>query len=165
MPFDAEAFDYTTVDPLTLTEPRQRLEYMRDFLRGLPPERFDMGSSDAPKDARDCGTPACIAGWSIAVFERPYAPFATMGAELFDVPDTVAHRLFFPCGGSRGWLLSVSGHATPSRRRHRPPAEDRRGRLERSGVTLTPARIALAVLIANEIRGLIVVAAILGGFL
>lgn len=32
-------------------------------------------------------------------------------------------------------------------------------------MTLTPARIALAVLIANEIRGLIVVAAILGGFL
>lgn len=76
MPFDAATF---TVDPLALTTPRERLEYLRDFLRGLPAARFNMGNFSETVDGYDtdlsayevrhnCGTTACIAGWAEALF-------------------------------------------------------------------------------------------------
>jgi hypothetical protein len=68
MPYDATDFQIVpaTVDPLTLTTPRERLEYLRDFLRVLPPERFDM--SEARVVDRGCGTVACIGGWAKVLF-------------------------------------------------------------------------------------------------
>lgn len=76
MAFDAATF---TVDPLQLTTPRARLEYLRDFLRALPIERFDMTywaceAETATPVARkvlqhDCGTVACIGGWTMALFQ------------------------------------------------------------------------------------------------
>lgn len=67
MAFDAQAF---TVDPLQLTTPRARLEYLRDFLLRLPEDRFDMKDPGDEEDAvtRTCGSPACIGGWARAVF-------------------------------------------------------------------------------------------------
>lgn len=93
MAFDAATYQ---IDPLTLTEPRARLEYLRDFLRGLPAERFHIGSVARPLDREDCGTPACIAGWSMAIWQRPYSVFGRVGAELFGLGADDAHLLFFP---------------------------------------------------------------------
>lgn len=76
MPFDAEYATHLTRDPLTITEPRERLEYLRDFLRKLPAERFDLsiyagrgGEEDFSVDVEgDCGTAACICGWAVTKF-------------------------------------------------------------------------------------------------
>jgi hypothetical protein len=46
MAYDAEHFIATVTKPIdyrAITEPRERLVALSAFLRGLPPERFDMG--------------------------------------------------------------------------------------------------------------------------
>ncbi len=82
MPYDATNFVVTDVpapvrDPKSITDPRERVAYLRDFLRTLPPERFDMRTFGR-RGVRDtqhmqngvrvssdtCGTAACIAGWA-----------------------------------------------------------------------------------------------------
>lgn len=96
MAFDATTFE---VDPQSLTTPRERLEYLRDFLRRLPAERFDMTLPGAIADASVgyCGTPACIAGWSAALFRRAWRhPLEETGIALFGLPEAVAHGLFYP---------------------------------------------------------------------
>lgn len=113
------AFDAAThqVDPLSLTTPRERLEYLRDFLRELPAERFDMGDwytvngvgrslsalrKTAGDIVHDCGTAACIAGWAAAIFApdtRSYAVFAAERALGLD--DVTAAALFVPDGFAR----------------------------------------------------------------
>lgn len=74
MPFDGATFE---IDPLTLSTPRERLEYLAGFLRGLPEARFYMPNyvSDAHRNPADdtsalrqCGTAACIAGWAAFLF-------------------------------------------------------------------------------------------------
>lgn len=66
-------------DPKSLTEPRERLEYLRDFLREkVDPAKFDMQNFSADPSDGDfcsasqvrtgCGTTACIAGWCQALF-------------------------------------------------------------------------------------------------
>lgn len=113
MPFDAADFK---VDPLTITEPKARLEYLRDFLRTLPEERFDILSfADAPgwpeycddpisaADVRnDCGTTACIAGWAEALFTE-VEDIGGNAEELLGLGEPVANKLFhgFPRGNIR----------------------------------------------------------------
>lgn len=67
MPFDATDFE---IDPRTLTTPRARVEYLRDFLRRLPEEQFDMCKASQRGDGRlgYCQSPACIGGWAVAIF-------------------------------------------------------------------------------------------------
>lgn len=88
-------------DPKSLKTPRERLVFLRDFLRELPPERFDMGDSGDSEDAGtgSCGSPACIGGWSRALFGNPGAPWdciATIGASVLDLRRDVAWALFYP---------------------------------------------------------------------
>lgn len=81
MPYDAENFSTVRlldVDPKTITDPKERLMYLRDFLRQLPPDRFDMNRFayagegvdyiSAERVRTDCGTTACVAGWCVALF-------------------------------------------------------------------------------------------------
>lgn len=90
-------------DPKSLTKPRERLEYLRDFLRELPAERFDMTDSGTIEDAGtgDCGSPACIGGWSRALFGNPgyqYDSIARVGATVLGIGQTKATMLFYPSG-------------------------------------------------------------------
>lgn len=97
MPFDAEAFDYTTVDPLTLTEPRQRLEFMRDFLRTLPARLFDMSEPVvcATEDGR--GSPGCVGGWLVEKFQQPKGQdIRNVGVALLGLTWDQASDLMFP---------------------------------------------------------------------
>lgn len=80
-------------DPKSLTEPRERLEYLRDFLRELPPERFDMAIVE---EHRECGTVACIAGWRDHLFgDCDVFPPTANHAELF-MPRGWCDRSFAP---------------------------------------------------------------------
>lgn len=98
MPYDAENFSTVRlldVDPKTITDPKERLMYLRDFLRELPPERFSIWE---PRPSV-CGSPACILGWARTLFfpEGHYVPREVaesalrltpeMGADLFWMGD------------------------------------------------------------------------------
>lgn len=104
MPFDATEY---TVDPLLITEPRARLMYLRDFLRALPPERFDIadwfsrdGKGSLPSDraaqelTEPCGTAACIAGWTVAIFAPRHR--GSPGGEAARLLGLEDDCLFFP---------------------------------------------------------------------
>lgn len=117
MAYDAEFSRHLTVDPLSITEPRERLLYLRDFLRNLPPERFNMRSwwsavtggglklyGTRPEEfTAECGTAACVAGWTVSVF-RPRSPLNEFrGDWVEDVAGLIlglssdeADKLFFP---------------------------------------------------------------------
>lgn len=61
MAYDATDFVVTEVpapvrDPKSITDPRERVAYLRDFLRELPPKKFNMADWH-------CGSAACIGGW------------------------------------------------------------------------------------------------------
>jgi hypothetical protein len=91
------------------TSPRDRLVILRDFLAGLPDERFDM--SRWARDARDngvapdtllhnCGTAGCIVGWACALFATRaeldgYDAF-WLAAEKLGLRPSVADKLFEP---------------------------------------------------------------------
>lgn len=82
MAYDATDFVVTEVqapvrDPKTITDPRERVAYLRDFLRELPPEKFAMqtyaqnAAGDEIETAQEfhaCGTAACICGWAMVNF-------------------------------------------------------------------------------------------------
>lgn len=120
MAYDATDFVVTETpapvvrDPRSITDPRERVAYLRDFLRELPPERFDMaslyskhgrdtymhGNGEAISYVKGCGTAACIAGWTIAVFApkvrvREGAPIAE---DLLGLTDLQGNDLFLPSG-------------------------------------------------------------------
>lgn len=124
MAFDAATYE---IDPLTLTTPRARLEYLRDFLRRLPRERFYIGNyvstvlDDIKISAADtavlhqCGTAACIAGWAAHLFS-PESVNAVCGSEQDDwgeahyfaagalgLTDEEACQLFVPLDSATPW--------------------------------------------------------------
>jgi hypothetical protein len=94
----------TKPDPATITDPRERLIYLRDHLANLPdPSRFSMESYFGIRDEYDeiidrgpahiddystrtcgemlegdCGTTACIAGYALFLF-TPNVPWGGMG--------------------------------------------------------------------------------------
>lgn len=72
MAYDATDFTATVRmldrDPKSLTEPRERLEYLRDFLRELPSHKFTMQSWGHNLTKEHCGSPGCICGWTNSLF-------------------------------------------------------------------------------------------------
>lgn len=116
MAYDATDFVVTEVpapvrDPRSITDPRERVAYLRDFLRRLPPERFDMTewAYGVGYDAMghetvlaDCGTRCCIGGWTntlwpeeLGLFDGPRA-MGTLGLSV-----DLGRELFFGNGVSR----------------------------------------------------------------
>lgn len=108
MAYDATDFVVTETsapvrDPRSITDPRERVAYLRDFLRDLPPIRFDMGESGDKEDAGTgtCGAPACIGGWTRAFFERrgaEYRGICSIGEDVLSLPSHIAYDLFYPGG-------------------------------------------------------------------
>jgi hypothetical protein len=95
MAFDATEFK---IDPLLITEPRARLEYLRDFLRTLPEGRFDMGdpgSCDFTRARGECGSPACIGGWARVLFGK-YGDVTSVVHGAFDLSWSVASSITYP---------------------------------------------------------------------
>lgn len=81
MPFDAEHFTAPVRlldrDPKSLTEPRERLEYLRELIAGGA--ALDMNEPSPSK----CGSPSCLYGWSRSVFSSGrYMSPADVGAML-----------------------------------------------------------------------------------
>lgn len=91
---------------------KARLVKLRDHIAQLPPERIDMRAftlaigphanySPSIKDVaedEDCGTAACIAGWTVALFDpqQPNLMLATQAKNLLDLTQTQADSLFYP---------------------------------------------------------------------
>lgn len=94
---------------------RENIQKVRDVIAGLPPERFDMSAyCRGPGLARAtiggavhvCGTAACIAGWTAAIF-KPRTRLVDdpngddrlffTAASLLGLDEADAHRLFIPC--------------------------------------------------------------------
>lgn len=88
-------------DPKSITDPRERVAYLRDFLRALPAARFDMQQSGSYADARagECGTASCIGGWARAIFQMPVSLAEV--AEALGLSDGQADDLFYPVGDMR----------------------------------------------------------------
>lgn len=131
MAFDATDFRPATVDPRSLTTSRERLEYLERFLRALPAERFNLAYwfhydglvsfGWEPGQFRDetcattmthCGSCACIAGHTLAVFtpdaavpERP----ASVAAAILGLDAGQAGDLFEPLvlGVSRSQITTT----------------------------------------------------------
>jgi hypothetical protein len=111
MPFDAEHFTTELPlierDPKSITDPRERLMYLRDFLRRLPSERFDMNyfaysaeldsiHVSAEQVRAGCGTTACIAGWCEALFTDNLDVHGTTPAQgLLGLSDGNSSSLFY----------------------------------------------------------------------
>lgn len=111
MAYDAEHFIATVTKPIdyrAITEPRERLVALSAFLRGLSPERFDMGyfSSvvgdpegeyiSATQIRTDCGTTACIAGWAVALFTvNERADGSGLAKNMLGLTDQQAGTLFY----------------------------------------------------------------------
>lgn len=110
-------------DPKTITDPKERLMYLRDFLRELPPERFDMtdflrwqrgGSATAEEVSNHCGTAACIAGWAHVKFDptnTSYCYSDDVAQPLLGLSDDAAEALFYPAGtemsdGQSGYMAT-----------------------------------------------------------
>jgi hypothetical protein len=111
MPFDSADFAPAKIDPKTITDPKERLKYLADFLRGLPAERLKMdtffsgGNIDLPAGARaqECGTAACVAGWTVVLFRPTYSIDGLtdeLAMRLLGLTSAEAERLFYP----KGWL-------------------------------------------------------------
>jgi hypothetical protein len=103
----------TVLDPRKLKTPRERLEYLRDFLRELPDEKLNMSSyfhdqvgsrGWVPRKAlkHSCGTAACVAGWSISLFRsrEPQQTNWESARQVLGLSNGDAGRLFTPPGWS-----------------------------------------------------------------
>lgn len=123
MPFDGQAADFqpaVTVDPLTITDPRERLVYLRGYLARSPDAKFSMlsyfGLREEWGEVRDndadgtnaaimegsCGSCACLAGSALFIFapdeKNPVTTCAIRyrAAQLLGLTNAAADRLFEP---------------------------------------------------------------------
>lgn len=97
-------------DPKSLTEPRERLEYLRDFLRErVKPKEFDMWGIPDPHDTGTgkCGSPACIAGWALAIMGSDHLCITHIGPAMFGLTVGVSMELF-------GGITPLKAAATPT---------------------------------------------------
>lgn len=122
MPYDATDFVVIEApapvrDPKSITDPRERVAFLRDFLRELPPERFDLrwmysrngqDSWSAERTAaknHSCGSAACIAGWTHFLFEPDTTETGSNFArDVLGLEWGAANELFTP----RGYLARPS---------------------------------------------------------
>jgi hypothetical protein len=135
MAFDATDFRPAPVDPATITDPRERLVFLRDFIAKLPAERFYIGNyvstgdgrgwrgADSTENLHDCGTAACIAGWAAFLFSREAVsarysedldspPVHDIAAGLIGLTEREADNLFVPMGpGFLAWSQITNAHA------------------------------------------------------
>jgi hypothetical protein len=72
---------------------RERLAILRDHLASLPDERVDMSVVRAD---RECGTVACIAGWTDLIFGDTVT-------DTFDLSGEQVDSLIMPRDGARHW--------------------------------------------------------------
>lgn len=109
MAYDATDFVVTEVvapvrDPKSITDPRERVAYLRDFLRTLPPERFDMADCGAGVwEDPECGSPACMGGWARTLFYPPSALYRSLrdvGVERLGLDGDQAATLFYGAGSA-----------------------------------------------------------------
>lgn len=54
-------------DPKSITDPRERVAYLRDFLRAMPTDSPHFNYLDW-HSTTPCGTSACIGGWASELF-------------------------------------------------------------------------------------------------
>jgi hypothetical protein len=91
---------------------RENIQKVRDHIASLPPERFDvsrffgLGSDELPEDAEtakagqfvtNCGTTACVGGWTLAVLDPEHSIFGApvRAAELLGIDRSEARELFY----------------------------------------------------------------------
>lgn len=86
-------------DPTTITDPRERLIYLRDFLaKKCPPEKFEMAITGDPEDAgtSQCNSPACIGGWARAFWGRPLMDIEWVGTSELGLDEETSWDLMYP---------------------------------------------------------------------
>jgi hypothetical protein len=80
---------------------RENIKKVRDVIAGLRPQRFDMCQWATADDAvhlhRDCGTAACIGGWTNALLSSPaeFMDFDLAGKRL-GITLGQTYKLFMP---------------------------------------------------------------------
>lgn len=88
MAYDAETTERTVT--------RDRVMRLRDFLKTLPDERFDMSQWGYHR-THTCETAACIGGWANILFEEDFGQYHETGA-LLGLNFDEACALFEPDG-------------------------------------------------------------------
>lgn len=90
-------------------DPKDRLAFLRDFLRTVPEDNFNMSEwrgtiadaavpEERQKTGAVCGTVACIGGWTELVFNINRKAVKTLG-----LTEEEAERLFYPEVGQLCW--------------------------------------------------------------
>lgn len=85
----------------------ERILQLADFIEKLPPERFDITLwiyaprclASYEELIQDCGTCACIGGWTQILFNAPYEStleYSHSAFELLGLTEPEAERLFCP---------------------------------------------------------------------
>lgn len=94
MAFDAETTERTVT--------RDRVMRLRDLLKTLPPEKFDM------RNPGFCGSPACIGGWALRLFMPDEADHESVSATapLLGLTAAQGFHLFFPSGFTGAYSAS-----------------------------------------------------------
>lgn len=107
MGYDSTDFVVTETpvrDPKSITDPRERVACLRDFLRELPAERFDMREVGHWSEAGtgSCGSAACIGGWARAIFGRSdngsVGGIDWVGPNRLGLSEGQTTQLFYPFG-------------------------------------------------------------------
>jgi hypothetical protein len=76
--------------------PRQRLQILRDFIAAIPEQNFNMSEW---REEHECGTVACIGGWTTLLFDVPQQSSA---GECLGLTGSESDALFCPNGWSYG---------------------------------------------------------------
>jgi hypothetical protein len=104
MAYDATDFVVTETpapvvrDPKTITDPRERVAYLRDFLRSEAGDMFDMRTPGTLRieDGKWCGTAGCFHGWTRALFGSGQED-DDWSAEMLGIPNASRIKgLFYP---------------------------------------------------------------------
>lgn len=105
MPFDATDFIVELPAPVQGLN-IANIKRVRDHIAGLPTERFDMedwagGLRYGPEELRECGTTACIGGWTNFLFGHYGRSFRfydwTLAADTLGLGRDLGRELFFSC--------------------------------------------------------------------
>lgn len=124
MAYDATDFVVTETpvpvrDPKSITDPRERVAYLRDFLRALPPERFSMqawgqnehGPVSSVEEMSACGTRGCICGWAHVLFSAKgqFLGDTSLAGVLLGVSYSEEQQLFEPTAPEFGAVPGYDG--------------------------------------------------------
>lgn len=94
-----DSTDFVVTAPVEVPTERANMIRLRDFLKTLPPNKFNMDDPGVSTDAYrgECGSAACIGGWARALFAVHTLSLHRVG-DVLGLRDDQSSDLFYPYG-------------------------------------------------------------------